>query len=113
MRCSELGENLSIKSDVALLEVAHDFGVAEAHRFDGRADADLHQTTIVALLEFAVAVGVPTGFDGGNLRKRNAILAAPHHALGTGQNILAAFDAVGSALYTWHISGKEERRGES
>ena len=102
MRCSELGEDLAIKGDIALLELTHDLRVAETHRFDSRADADLHQPTIITLLEFTVAVGVPTGFGSGNFREGNAVLATPHHALGTGQNILAALDAVGTALYTWH-----------
>lgn len=105
---SELGQDLTIETNVALLEVSHELGVARAKCFGSGRDADLHQTTIVALLQFTVAVGVPTSFDGGDLRKCDAVLATPHHALGTGQNILAAFDAVGSALYTWHTGRKRK-----
>lgn len=107
---SELGQDLAIEANVTLLQGTHEHRVTCSKCAGSGGDADLHQATIVALLEFAVAVGVPTSFDRSDLRESNAVLATPHHALGTGQNILAAFDAVGSALYTWHIREKEEGR---
>lgn len=107
---SELGQDFAIKRDLALGERAHELGVAHAEGLGGSADADLHQATVITLLEFAVAVGVPSSFDRGDLGESNAVLATPHHALGTGQNILAAFDAVGTALNTWHKSGKKGRQ---
>ncbi len=105
----ELGQDFAVEADLALRERTHEGGVAQAESFGRGGDANLHQATIVALLELAVAVGVPASFDGSDLGEGNAVLATPHHALGSGQNILAAFDAVGSALDTWHInSGREE-----
>lgn len=61
------------------------------------------KTTIVALLELTVDVGVVSGLGCSNLSESDAVLASPHHALGTGEDILASLDAMGSTFYARHI----------
>lgn len=105
MRGGDLREDFSIKSDVALLEFSHEFGVARSERAGTGADANLLKATIVALLELAIDVGVVTSFGSGDLCKCDAVLTSPHHALGTGEYILASLDAMGSTFYARHRRG--------
>ena len=102
MLSGELRQDFAVKQDVALLESSDDFGVAHAHGFDGGSDASLLQSTVVAFLETAVAIGVGTGFGGSNLSEGDFALATPHHALGTGEDVLAALDAMGSTFDARH-----------
>lgn len=101
----DLREYFAIKGDVALLEFSHELRVAGAKSTSTGADADLLKTTVVTLLEFAIDVGVVTGFGRSDLRECDAALASPHHALGTGEYILASLDAMHSTFYARHIIG--------
>ena len=98
----DLREDFAIECDPALLESTHERGVACAEGAGTGADADLLKTAVVALLEFAVDVSVVTGLGRGDLSESDAVLATPHHALGTGENILAALDAMHSTFYARH-----------
>ena len=98
-----LREGLAVERDVALLETADELAVASSKFAGGGADADLHHGTVVTLLEFATDVGLDACFGRSALGQCNLGLATPHHALGTGEDVLAALDAVGSAFDSWHI----------
>lgn len=99
----DLGENLAVKLDVALFQAVHEFGVDRSVQTRGGVDAHLLETAIVALLQLAADVGVATGFGRGGLGEGNLGFTSPHHALGTGKNILAALDAVCTAFNSRHI----------
>lgn len=81
---AELRKDFAVEDDSALLEVSHDTRVGRAEKASGGVDADLHEATVVTLLEATVTVGVGAGFGGSNFSKRDAVLAAPHHSFGAG-----------------------------
>ena len=99
-----LSENLAVELDVALFQAVHEFGIDCSVQTGGSVDTHLLETAIVALLEFASDVGVAATLCGSCLGERDLGFAAPHHALCTGKNILAALDAVCTALNTRHRS---------
>lgn len=107
----DLGEHLAVELDVAGLERGNELGVVRAVQTSRRVDAHLLETAIVALLQLATNIGVFTGFRRCRFGERDLGFAPPHHALGTGHDILAALDAVSTALYTRHIRlvGLDER----
>lgn len=98
----DLREDFAVQFDVTLFERRHEFGVDRSVQTRGGVDTYLLQSAIVALLELATNVGVLAGLRRRRLGERNLGFASPHHALGTGEDVLAAFDAVGSALDSWH-----------
>lgn len=99
----DFGENLAVETDLFCLEAADQFAKGEAELASSGVDARLLEAAVVALFEFATHVGVETGFCCGNFRERDFGFASPHHALGSGENILSAFDAVCSAFDSWHM----------
>lgn len=101
---SHLRQDLAIQSNVLLAECAHHLAVAFAHFFESSADANLLKAAIVAFFGLATNIGIDASFDASDFSEGNLGFAAPHHALGTGEDILAALDAVGSAFDTWHRS---------
>ncbi len=105
---SELGENFAIEDDSAFLEISHELRVGGAKQTSSGVDADLHEATVIALLEATVAVGVGAGFGGGNFGESDAVLATPHHSFGAGQDILSTFDAMGSTFDARHMTGSSE-----
>ena len=57
-----LGENLAVELNLALLEFTHQLGVGRTVHASCGVDAHLLQATIVALFELATNVGVFAGF---------------------------------------------------
>ena len=100
----QLGENLAVELDVGLVDFVHESGVVHAGGSGGGADAELPESAHGALLVAPVAVGVLVGLDRGGLRLLDLALAAPHEALGAGQQCLSTFEMSFSALYTRHMS---------
>ncbi len=58
MLIGDLGQDLAIKSDVTLLEIADEFGEGRADFAGCSIDPDLLEGAIVSLLELAITVGV-------------------------------------------------------
>ena len=102
----ELGQDLAVKLDMALLQAVHEGGVVSPQFTDGGVDADLGKGTSVALLELTAYIGLSSGFDGGWFGQGDAVFAAPHHPFGAGHDIGTTFDAVGASFYSGH-SGKK------
>lgn len=102
----ELGQDLAVELDIALLQAVHEEGVVGPQFTDGGVDADLGKGTGVALFKLAAYVGLGSGFDGGWFGQGDAVVAAPHHPFGTGHDIGTTFDAVGASFYSGH-SGKK------
>lgn len=98
----DFGQDLAVEFDLALLERAHELGVSRAVDAGGGVNTHLLQSAIVALLELATDIGIAARLGHRRFGERDLGLAAPHHALGTGKDILAALDAVCTALYTRH-----------
>jgi hypothetical protein len=104
----DLGEDLAVERNLFAFERSHEFGEARSEFADRRVDADLVQGAIVALLEFAVAVGVYACLGHRRFGEGNFGLAAPHHALRPFEDVLAALDVMHAAFDTCHMG---ERRG--
>lgn len=101
----EFSEDLAIEDDALSFETADEFGIGCTAQTGGRVDADVLQATVVALLEFAIAVGVCASFCGGGFGKSDFALAAPHHSFCAGKDITASLGAMGSTFYARHILG--------
>ncbi len=97
-----LREDFAVELDLALLESVDDLAVGRSELASGGVDANLLERTVVALLQLAANVGVDAGFRGGNFCESDLGFTTPHHALGSGKNVFAALDAVGSAFDSWH-----------
>ncbi len=98
-------ENFAIENHVLFLETIDEARVRCAVQASTRIDADLLQATVIALLEFTVAVGVGTRFGGRGFSESDFALAPPHHSFGAGQDILASLDAMHSTFYARHRLG--------
>ncbi len=99
----DLRKDLAVETDLFCLETTDEFAKGCSEFASRGIDARLLKTTVVALLEFATDVRVEAGFCCGDFRERDFGFASPHHALGSGKNILSAFDAVCSAFDSWHM----------
>ncbi len=111
MLLGHLGEDLAIQLDVGLLEGIRQAGVGDAELAGGGVDAHLPEFANLALVGLAIASGILTGLDRSGLGKLDLALATPHHALGTGQQVLASLEMGFSALYTWHSLIGSDRLG--
>ncbi len=98
----DFSEDLAIELDVALFQAVHELRIDCSVQTSSGVDTHLLKSTIVALLELTTDVGVATGFGRSRLSECDFGFASPHHALGTGKNILSTFDAVCTALNTRH-----------
>ena len=89
------------------LQVTHEPRIGGALHTCGCVDADLLESSVVALFQSAINVGIVSRFCSSGLGEGDFAFASPHHSFGAGKNVLAAFDTMGSALNSWH---KRKRR---
>ncbi len=97
------GENLAVEVDLAGFERSDELGVVRTVQTGSGIDAHLLESAVIALLELAADIGIASGLGSCRFGERDLGFASPHHALGTGHDILAALDAVCTAFYTRHI----------
>lgn len=102
MFASKFGQDFTVKNDLFYLESVDEFGVGCSVQTRCGVDADLLQATVIALLEFAITVGVCAGFSSGGLCKSDFALASPHHSFCAGKDITTSLDAMGSTFYARH-----------
>ncbi|MEN9558645.1 MAG: hypothetical protein RL141_1014 [Candidatus Parcubacteria bacterium] len=99
----ELAQYFAIQQDIAFLEVVHQAGEGGAVKAGSGVDAHLLQCAVVALFELATHVGVHASLVGGGFGQGDFGFTTPHHALGAGQDVFTALDAVCSAFNSRHI----------
>lgn len=85
----EVGEDFAVDFDTALVDKAHELGVAEVVHAGGGVDTLDPEGTEVALLVLAVAVGVGETFFPGVLGDGPHVAAATEIAAGEFQDFLA------------------------
>lgn len=100
--CGDDRENLAVEQDLFLFQGADELGEGCTAFAGCGVDAHLLQGSVVTFFEFTIAIGVDAGFGGRDFRERDFGFAPPHHALGSGEDVFTAFDAVGSAFDSWH-----------
>ena len=101
----DLGQHFAIEINLGDFELMDENAVAHAVFAGGGADADLPERAVIALLQFAVTIGMTTGLGDGGLGFTDLILSAPLKPFGGLENVLTVFD-VRDASFNPHDGGK-------
>ena len=102
MLCGKFGKDFAIQDDAALVQVADQFGVGGPNQASTGIDADLLKGAVVAFLQATITIRISSCFDGRDFCNTDFAFASPHHALGSGKDILATLEVVYPTFDSWH-----------
>lgn len=88
----DVAQDLAVQIDIFSFEGSDQLGVGRSGFARCGVDPGVHEAAVVPLLLLPTDVRVGARFNGGRLGQLDLGLASPHHALGTGQDVLSAFD---------------------
>lgn len=101
---SHIGKNLTVQSDVSLLQAVHEHAVGHAVGASAGIDTSDPQATENALLIATVTVSVLTGLHHRLLGNAENIIATKNETLGEFHNLLMTSTSGYTTFYSGHLS---------